>query len=393
MIIATHEEKAKWPILIIVGLNLIFTLVDNPSNVFGIVPNILIIAIAFGYQHRLIFNKADGVVEYFHGIKLFNRGIFKLKNESMDFHFVDKVKLQTIFGRHCIEVLSKTPQSGASRFQVKLGTKKSKVVEKERHIKTELVKLGLNSAGGFNGVDEQVVPENGKMPLDENSVATFKQPLSAAFSKISSQKSSFKIAKWLLPLPVNFYHKQRAPLYFAVFIGVAIGVSTQQWSAVGVCIIVGIVVSLISHMILANQYYHVLAQTCYDIEITAKQIFIPALFFDNRQPRTLLLEQLDQIDVQWNWLHVGHSNGRSRAPKPYIFDLNFSLHNGERLTIPGRVFDSNAFVCQLEFFDYKTHINQVDTIPLNWRKYIWIPLIILGVVALSFSLYALWNLY
>lgn len=393
MIISAYEEKAKWPILILVSLNLIITLVNDLSAVLVVIPNVFIIAIAFGYQHRLIFSKADGVVEHFKGIRLFNIVIFKLERESMDFHFVDKVKLQTIFNRHCVEVLSKAPQTGASRFQVKLGNKNHKVIEQERHIKNELVKLGLNSAGGFNGIDEQVAPVNGQLPLDGNSVETFKQPLSAAFSKINAQQSSFKIAKWLLPLPARFYHKQRAPLYFSVIIALAIGLSTQQWAAVGVCIMVGIVGSLISHIILANQYYHIPAQTCYDIEISAQQIHIPALFFENRQPRTLLLDQIGQIDVQWNWLHISNSQGRSRAPKPYIFDISFALQNGEKLAIPGRVFDSSAFVCQLEQFDYVANLNQVDTIPLNWRKYIWVPLIIFGVVAISFSLFVLWGAY
>ncbi|GGQ24121.1 hypothetical protein [Shewanella litoralis] len=389
MHLASKSEAAKWPIIGLVVLHFIITIIDSLDAIIELIPNVIIFIIAFAYQHRLLFDKNQRQVGYYHGLQLFGLKLLTLDDATLSYDAIEAIKFQTIFNKQTVEVVPKPGRGDGSKMQINLRV--NNLGKKLNTLRLDFIKQGLNTRGEFNGIDEKVMSKNKEIALDSDSVATFGEPLNGLFSPSAAIKS-FSVAKWMLQLPSQFTHKVRLPLYIGIAFAVLIAVSTQAWAAVMAVLAIGLAGAVITHMVMATQYFHVPGQAFYDVEINDEYVRFPAALFADRQAKTFTKQHINHFEARWNWLVLRSGyNDAGHKQRPHIFTFEIGLDNGEQFSIGAVSFDSNRLMQSLYAFEYNVTMTQIDEMPFKWRRYIWWPLLVLGTVSLIVGFYLLYR--
>ncbi|WP_299570116.1 hypothetical protein [uncultured Shewanella sp.] len=396
MIIRSLFEVIKWPIFVFTFVYSVLLTVSMSSDALAIAKlalSIISVLVLLSFQHSIHFVEGEKSLRYFIGFKLFNTTIFAFESKTITYTNIDKVELQVIHQTPKVKVYcTDDPEHNQSQLiplTTRLWLPKNKRSVYSHKLKTALVSQGLNCVGSFDAFNEKRCTSFSSVNLDSDTVNLFKRPL------INHPIiTTFPVFMAAMPLPAKLFHQIRLPFYLACALGLLFMWSSQNWQAALVAIVFGVLGSVAMHMIKANRYFHCPGQGPSELVVEQDALSVPALFFLDRKTHSFAKGEIKKIDITWNWYIYKDSNiySYSTAEKqkyPYIFEVIFTLVNGEQHRLPGHVFQSNDYVVALYDKGYSVELSQIDQLPMKWRMYILIPMTVGLSIMLCYGLYRL----
>ncbi|MFA0414443.1 hypothetical protein AB4520_11635 [Vibrio renipiscarius] len=405
MQIIAFQEKIKWPLFILITIQVVVTVwlavveqAVKPTFEVNVLMNSAVLLLLFSAQYRMSFDHEKREMVYFCGLKLFGVKLIALKSQVVPYRAIKQVRLNIIHSRPRVDIELRPTEANndaghaqvgakASKMSLVLALPKAKRANYTKKLRSDLVAAGLNYQGDFDQQNEIKWEENTSVALDDNTVQRFSK-----FLTLGKAMNTFPVSVGLMPIPSGYFHQIRSPMYISVVLAAALLiVSFQNWIGAIVVLVGGVIASIIVRIAKAHKVYDCPGQGPAIIQVEKEQILLPAQLFSDKQPRTIKQHEIDHINVNWNWYKAANQSANLFDPNKnvHIFNIEFHLPGGEVHSIPGYVIDSSTLVLRLHENEYPTRLTQQDKMPMKWRMYIFVPMLIASSIAVLVGSYLL----
>ena len=333
--------------------------------------DVLLIIALLMFQHRLKFDEHNNQIDV-------NFAAYKKKIFTFSHHTIDTSTIKTIScqDNKAISVIDINYTS----VQGKLSTYTFRCFRQAKQAQLVVNKLST--------VERVYTAKREETEAAKTNSATVSK-----FTKIFPQhtilgnaeaKNNIPILRCALPLPDSKKNLVHFIVVCFALLTLFIAFSSQNWKASFAFLVITYVSYYFARVIICNKYYFIKTAPLSSIIINNNELYLPALLFTDKTPRTLTKQEIISIEAKWNYDYnsVEGSIGR-KTKRPYLISLVFNTTKGQSIALSHYSVDTKALVFSLLKYKYPVSLDRTSQMvyPIKLHMGLFVLLFILIILA------------
>ncbi|MBH0001995.1 hypothetical protein [Pseudoalteromonas sp. SWYJZ12] len=348
------------------------------EDIQSVVTNTIFVAVLFAFQRRLILKNNALITKS--QFALLGKTIYVFNRQSIDLSAITEAVLTQ--KRHKYDLNITYEQGGGHKISHFSFWRQGELVKKLLAMSSVKYVFKTSAKQHTQSVNR-----------GERGNAT-EETVSDIFHLNSSRPTDIKthhsILRFALPLPDNKKKIVFSVVGVCLFFAIIVVVSAQNWIAGCVLLAVAYLSYWLTKAHLCNKYYFISESPQSDIVVSDNSLLLPALLFEDRQAHEFKKEQVQNIDLKWNYYVAGSfltdATFQSRGVKqPHVVELTFVTEQGMTLALSGTAIDGPALLLALTHNQYPVSIERTSKQALPMLTHIRIAVIfaIIGIIISS----------
>ncbi|KHM46338.1 hypothetical protein PL71_12300 [Pseudoalteromonas distincta] len=338
--------------------------------------DILLILALLMFQHRLKFDEHNNQIDVNCAAYFFKKKIFTFNHRTIDTNTIKTISCQDNKAISVIDI-NYTSADGKLRTYTFRCFKQSK--------QAQLVVNKLST------VERVYTAKREEAEAEKTNSATVNK-----FSKIFPQntilgnaeaKNNIPILRCALPLP----NSKKNLVHFIVFcfalLTLFIAFSSQNWKPSFAFLIITYASYYFARIIICNKYYFIKTAPLSSIIIDDDELYLPALLFTDKTPRTLTKQDIISIEAKWNYDHdsVEGSIGRT-SKRSHLISLVFNTTKGQSIPLSHWSVDSKTLVFSLLKYKYPVSLDRTSQMVYPFKLHVGLFVFLFILIILVMSL-------
>ena len=336
---------------VIFSTTIIFSVLSE--DIQSVVTNTIFVAVLFAFQRRLILDNNALITKS--QFVLLGKTIYVFNRRSIELSTITEAVLTQ--RRHKYDLNITYEQDGGHKISHYSCWRQGELIKKLLAMSSVNYVFRSNAKQQSQSVNKS-----------ERGNAT-KETVSDIFHLNSSRPTDIKthhsILRFALPLPDNKKKVVFCVVGVCLLLPIAVVVSSQNWVAGCVLLVVAYLSYWLTKAHLCNKYYFISESPQSDIVVGDKSLLLPALLFEDRQAHEFKKGQVQNINLKWNYYVAGSfitdATFQSRGVKqPHVVELTFVTEQGTTLALSGTAIDGPALLLALTHMNYPVSIERTN---------------------------------
>ncbi|MBE3674051.1 hypothetical protein [Pseudoalteromonas distincta] len=361
IILKSLLETIKWLLILltVAGLVLGFLsqgLIFDTSDALDV---LLIIALLM-FQHRLKFDEHNNEIDVNFAAYFFKKKIFTFSHHTIDTSTIKTISCQDNKAISVIDINYTCAEGKLSTYtfrcfkqakQAQLVVNKLSTVERVYTAKREEAEAEKTNSATVNKFSK-IFPQNTILGNAE-------------------AKNNISILRCALPLP----NSKKKSVYVTVacftLLTLFISFSSQNWKASFAFLVITYASYYFARVIICNKYYFIKTAPLSSIIINDDELFLPALLFTDKTPRTLTKQDIISIKAKWNYNYdsIENSVGKT-SKKSHLISLVFNTTKGQSIPLSHWSVDSEALVYSLLKYQYPVSLDRTSEMVYPFKRHV-----------------------
>ncbi|KPH94986.1 hypothetical protein AMS58_08675 [Pseudoalteromonas porphyrae] len=361
IILKSLLETIKWLLIWLTVAGLVLGVLSQGLIVdTGDGLDVLLIIALLMFQHRLKFDEHNNQIDVKLGAYFFKKKIFTYSHHTID---TSKIKTISCQDNKAISVIDINYTSAEG----KLSTYTFRCFKQAKQAQLVVSKLST--------VERVYTDKREEAEAEKTNSATVSK-----FSKIFPQntilgnaeaKNNISILRCALPLPDS--KKKSVYLTVACFtlLTVFIAFSSQNWKPAMAFLVITYFSYWLARAFICHNYYLVKTSPFIDIKINSDELYLPALLFTDKKPRTLTKQDIISIEAKWNYNYytIDDSIGRT-TKRSHLISLVFNTTKGQSIALSHWSVDSEVLVYSLLKYQYPVSLDRTSEMVYPFKRHI-----------------------
>ena len=322
--------------------------------------DVLLIIALLMFQHRLKFDEHNNQIDIKLGAYFFKKKIFTYSHHTIDTNSIDTISFRADKAVNIIDI-NYTSAAG------KLNTYTFRCFKQTKQAQLVVSKLST--------VERVYRAKREEAEAEKTNSATVSE-----FSKIFPQntilgnaeaKNNISILRCALPLPNS--KKKQVYLTVACFalLTIFIAFSSQNWKSSFAFLVITYASYYFARVIICNKYYFIKTAPLSSIIVNDDELYLPALLFNDKTPRTLSKQDIISIKAKWNYNYDSIENSIGRTSKrSHLISLVFDTTKGQSISLSHWSVDSQALVYSLLKYQYPVSLDRTNQMVYPFKRHV-----------------------
>ncbi|WP_024611825.1 hypothetical protein [Pseudoalteromonas sp. TB64] len=362
IILKSLLETIKWLLIWLTVAGLVLGVLSQGLIFFDTSDglDILLILALLMFQHRLKFDEHNNQIDVNFAAYFFKKKIFTFSQHTIDTSTINTISCQDNKAISVIDINYTSAEGKLSTYtfrcfkqakQAQLAVNKLSTVERVYTAKREEVEAEKTNSATVNKFSK-IFPQNTILGNAE-------------------AKNNIPILRCALPLPrskKNLVHF--IVVCFALFT-LFIAFSSQNWKPSFAFLVITYASYYFARIIICNKYYFIKAAPLSSIIINDYELYLPALLFTDKTPRTLTRQEITSIDAAWNYNYESIEGSIGGATKSsHLISLVFKTTKGQSIPLSHWSVDSKALVFSLLKHKYPVSLDRTTQMVYPIKKHV-----------------------
>jgi len=322
--------------------------------------DVLLIIVLLMFQHRLKFDEHNNRIDIKLGAYFFKKEIFTYSHHSIDTNSINTISFRADKAVNIIDI-NYTSAEG------KLSTYTFRCFKQDKQAQLVVSKLST--------VERVYAAKREEAEAEKTNSATVNK-----FTKIFPQhtilgnaeaKNNIPILRCALPLPDS----KKSLVHFVVvcfaLLTLFIAYSSQNWKSSFAFLVITYLSYYFARVIVCNKYYFIKAAPLSSIIVNGDELYLPALLFTDKTPRTLTKQDIISIEAKWNYNYdsIDDSIGRT-TKRSHLISLVFNTTKGQSISLTHWSVDSEALVYSLLKYQYPVSLDRASQMVYPFKRHV-----------------------
>ena len=252
--------------------------------------DVLLIIVLLMFQNRLKFDEHNNQIDVKLGAYFFKKKIFTYSHHTIDTRTIKTISCQNNKAISVIDI-NYTSAEG------KLSTYTFRCFKQDKQAQLVVSKLST--------VERVYAAKREEAEAEKTNSATVNK-----FTKIfpkhtilgnAEAKNNIPILRCALPLPDSKKNLVHFVVVCFALLTLFIAYSSQNWKSSFAFLVITYVSYYFARVIICNKYYFIKTAPLSSIIINDDELYLPALLFTDKTPRTLTKQDIISIEAKWNY--------------------------------------------------------------------------------------------
>tara|TARA_B100001059_G_C17838515_1_gene590123 strand:- start:6405 stop:7583 length:1179 start_codon:yes stop_codon:yes gene_type:complete len=322
--------------------------------------DVLLIIVLLMFQHRLKFDEHNNQIDVKLGACFFKKEIFTYSHHTIDTNSINTISFRADKAVNIIDI-NYTSAEG------KLSTYTFRCFKQAKQAQQVVSKLST--------VERVYAAKREEAEAEKTNSATVNK-----FTKIFPQhtilgnaeaKNNIPILRCALPLPDS----KKSLVHFVVvcfaLLTLFIAYSSQNWKSSFAFLIITYASYYFAKVIVCNKYYFIKTAPLSSIIVNDDELYLPALLFNDKTPRTLTKQDIISIEAKWNYNYdsIDDSIGRT-TKRSHLISLVFNTTKGQSISLTHWSVDSEALVYSLLKNQYPVSLDRTSEMVYPFKRHV-----------------------
>ena len=377
IILKSLLETIKWLIIWLTVAGLVLGvlsqgLIFDTSDGFDV---LLIFALLL-FQHRLKFDEHNNQIDVKFGACFFKKKIFTFSHHTIDTKTIKTISCQDNKAISVIDINYTSAEGKLSTYtfrcfnqakQAQLLVNKLSTVERVYTAKREETEAEKTNSATVNKFSK-IFPQNTILGNAE-------------------AKNNIPILRCALPLPDSKKNLVHFIVVCFALLSLFIAFSSQNWKPSFAFLVITYASYYFARVIICNKYYFIKTAPLSSIIIDDDELYLPALLFTDKTPRTLTKQDIISIEAKWNYDYdsVEGSIGRT-TKRSHLISLVFNTTKGQSIPLSHWSVDSKTLVFSLLKYKYPVSLDRTSQMVYPFKLHVGLFVFLFILIILVMSL-------
>ncbi|CAM2797364.1 hypothetical protein PAT01_03420 [Pseudoalteromonas atlantica] len=311
--------------------------------------DVLLIIVLLMFQHRLKFDEHNNQIDIKLGAYFFKKKIFAYSNHSIDTNSINTISFRADKAVNIIDI-------NCTSAQGKLSTYTFRCFKQDKQAQLVVSKLST--------VERVYAAKREEAEAEKTNSATLNK-----FTKIFPQhtilgnaeaKNNIPILRCALPLPDSKKNLVHFIVVCFALLTLFIAYSSQNWKSSFAFLVITYVSYYFARVIVCNKYYFIKTAPLSSIIVNDNELYLPALLFTDKTPRTLTKQDIISIEAKWNYNYDSVEGSARKTKRSYLISLVFNTTKGQSISLTHWSVDSEALVFSLLKHKYPVSLDRTS---------------------------------
>lgn len=198
-------------------------------------------------------------------------------------------------------------------------------------------------------------------------------------------KNNIPILRCALPLPDSKKNLVHFIVVCFALLTLFIAYSSQNWKSSFAFLVITYVSYYFARVIVCNKYYFIKTAPLSSIIVNDDELYLPALLFNDKTPRTLTKQDIISIEAKWNYNYDSVEGSARKTKRSYLISLVFNTTKGQSISLTHWSVDSEALVFSLLKHKYPVSLDRTSQMvyPLKLHVGLFVFLFILIILVMN----------
>tara|TARA_Y100000766_G_scaffold129002_1_gene110873 strand:+ start:5554 stop:6714 length:1161 start_codon:yes stop_codon:yes gene_type:complete len=336
--------------------------------------DVLLIIVLLMFQHRLKFDEHNNRIDIKLGAYFFKKEIFTYSHHSIDTNSINTISFRADKAVNIIDI-NYTSAEG------KLSTYTFRCFKQDKQAQLVVSKLST--------VERVYAAKREEAEAEKTNSATVNK-----FTKIFPQhtilgnaeaKNNIPILRCALPLPDSKKNLVHFIVVCFALLTLFIAYSSQNWKSSFAFLVITYVSYYFARVIVCNKYYFIKTAPLSSIIVNDNELYLPALLFTDKTPRTLTKQDIISIEAKWNYNYDSVEGSARKTKRSYLISLVFNTTKEQSISLTHWSVDSEALVFSLLKHKYPVSLDRTSQVvyPLELHVGLFVFLFILIILVMN----------
>lgn len=322
--------------------------------------DVLLIIVLLMFQHRLKFDEHNNQIDVKLGAYFFKKEIFTYSHHTIDINSINTISFRADKAVNIIDI-NYTSAEG------KLSTYTFRCFKQDKQAQLVVSKLST--------VERVYAAKREEAEAEKTNSATVNK-----FTKIFPQhtilgnaeaKNNIPILRCALPLPDSKKNLVHFIVVCFALLTLFIAYSSQNWKSSFAFLVITYLSYYFARVIVCNKYYFIKAAPLSSIIVNDDELYLPALLFNDKTPRTLTKQDIISIEAKWNYNYdsIDDSIGRT-TKRSHLISLVFNTTKGQSISLTHWSVDSEALVYSLLKYQYPVSLDRTSQMVYPFKRHV-----------------------
>ena len=336
--------------------------------------DVVLIIVLLMFQHRLKFDEHNNQIDIKLGAYFFKKEIFTYSHHTIDINSINTISFRADKAVNIIDI-NYTSAEG------KLSTYTFRCFNQDKQAQLVVSKLST--------VERVYAAKREEAEAEKTNSATLNK-----FTKIFPQhtilgnaeaKNNIPILRCALPLPDSKKNLVHFIVVCFALLTLFIAYSSQNWKSSFAFLVITYVSYYFARVIVCNKYYFIKTAPLSSIIVNDNELYLPALLFTDKTPRTLTKQDIISIEAKWNYNYDSVEGSARKTKRSYLISLVFNTTKGQSISLTHWSVDSEALVFSLLKHKYPVSLDRTSQMvyPLELHVGLFVFLFILIILVMN----------
>ncbi|MEM5513963.1 hypothetical protein WNY79_13800 [Pseudoalteromonas sp. AS84] len=338
--------------------------------------DVLLILALLMFQHRLKFDEHNNQIDVKLGAYFFKKEIFTYSHHTIDTNSINTISFRADKAVNIIDI-------NYTSVQGKLSTYTFRCFKQAKQAQLIVSKLST--------VERVYTAKREEAEAEKTNSVTVNK-----FSKIFPQntilgnaeaKNNLSILRCALPLPDSKKSLVHIIVVCFALLTLFIAFSSQNWKPSFAFLVITYVSYYFAKVIVCNKYYFIKTAPLSSIIIDDDELYLPALLFTDKTPRTLTKQDIISIEAKWNYDYdsVEGTIGRT-SKRSHLISLVFNTTKGQSIPLSHWSVDSKTLVFSLLKYKYPVSLDRTSQMVYPFKLHVGLFVFMFILIILAMSL-------
>ncbi|MEL0605528.1 hypothetical protein [Pseudoalteromonas undina] len=336
--------------------------------------DVLFIFALLMFQHRLKFDEHKNQIDIKLGAYFFKKELFTYSHHTIDTNSINTISFRADKAISVIDINYTSAEGKLSTYTFRC-FKQAK--------QAQLVVRTLST------VERVYTAKREDAEAEKTNSATVSK-----FTKIFPQhtilgnaeaKNNIPILRCALPLPDSKKNLVHFIVVCFVLLTLFIAYSSQNWKSSFAFLVITYVSYYFARVIVCNRYYFIKTAPLSSIIVNDDELYLPALLFTDKTPRTLTKQDIISIEAKWNYDYDSVEGSARKTKRSHLISLVFNTTKGQSIPLSHWSVDSKTLVFSLLKYKYPVSLDRTSQMvyPLKLHVGLFVFLFILIILVMN----------
>ncbi|KPZ58868.1 hypothetical protein AN391_01550 [Pseudoalteromonas sp. P1-13-1a] len=336
--------------------------------------DVLFIFALLMFQHRLKFDEHKNQIDIKLGAYFFKKELFTYSHHTIDTNSINTSSFRADKAISVIDINYTSAEGKLSTYTFRC-FKQAK--------QAQLVVRTLST------VERVYTAKREEAEAEKTNSATVSK-----FTKIFPQhtilgnaeaKNNIPILRCALPLPDSKKNLVHFIVVCFALLTLFIAYSSQNWKSSFAFLVITYVSYYFARAIVCNKYYFIKTAPLSSILVNDNELYLPALLFTDKTPRTLTKQDIISIEAKWNYDYDSVEGSARKTKRSHLISLVFNTTKGQSIPLSHWSVDSKTLVFSLLKYKYPVSLDRTSQMvyPLKLHVGLFVFLFILIILVMN----------
>ncbi|KAA1155210.1 hypothetical protein EU510_03650 [Pseudoalteromonas sp. FUC4] len=338
--------------------------------------DVLFIFALLMFQYRLKFDEHKNQIDIKLGAHFFKKELFTYSHHTIDTNSINTISFRADKPISVIDINYTSAEGKLSTYtfrcfkqakQAQLLVNKLSTVERVYTAKREEAEAEKTNSATVNKFSK-IFPQNTILGNAE-------------------AKNNISILRCALPLPDSKKNLVHFIVVCFALLSLFIAFSSQNWKPSFAFLVITYASYYFARVIICNKYYFIKTAPLSSIIIDDDELYLPALLFTDKTPRTLTKQDIISIEAKWNYDYdsVEGSIGRT-TKRSHLISLVFNTTKGQSIPLSHWSVDSKTLVFSLLKYKYPVSLDRTSQMVYPFKLHIGLLVCLFTLIILAIAL-------